>query len=1174
VDQPFDGDGDGVTWCAGDCDNQNPATRPGAPEICDGLDNDCDSRIDSVEVDADGDGWAPCDGDCDESDASVHPQTAEDCSNGIDDDCDGSVDESTDADGDGATCEQDCNDLDARVFRQASELCDGLDNDCDGLFDEDFDFDQDGYPDGSDPACQGLPEAMLDCDDFRNNISPGAAEFCNGQGVDEDCDGERDENPDLDGDGWGECNGDCNDQTPTISPGAPDVCDGLDNDCNGTVDDNQDRDADGYTICNGDCNDGNAAINPLALEECDGQDNNCDEAVDEGLDADGDGFCGQWDCDDEDPTINSGPDALESCDGRDNDCDGRIDGDFDQDGDGVTVCGPDGIPGTSDDDCLDTGENGPYMNPGAREQCSDTLDNDCDGLGDSDDDDCPGLGLRPHPFGFGCHSAPGAGPAPLAVALLLLVVAWRPRRPGSSAALLALLLLVAPVASAETQVLFLSDDARTNEEDVRADLRARDIDAASVQVTRLDRWLSENTPALVFQSLAKPRRCSTASTEQMDADEGLERGRELAYELEHHSSNIALQDAIRDLPCADLPLDRRTLSELFFYQGYNRLQMGDEEVAYEDFIAALSIDPLLRWDPALSRSPPELFLRAQAAAPGGPEVKLRQPVARLQEAELLVHLTPPAVVSFWLDGDGLVPGRFESRLAPGRHFLQWAGPDHIVDGVVLELRPGERVEAVGIEARIEAILQAGGGALAARRAWAYLEDGFRSAPIPDEFLVVDLRSDPKVGDAPALSFDSNTRVVAAVSTLSELEAQRYAAGRRPYVRDYARFVLHPGIAYFHPFLYLDVGVDVEVALARHVLLDVNLGASWGSSQNPFADGAKAGAILPHAAVGAGFTLDDSSFRPAVSFRFVAGLDRLEDGGVYLAPGGDLSLLLDLLPTGSSPIVLRLRLRGGVQAYRFLNAQAQASTLKPLPSASAELGFGFRLKDQGAGTGQVDLCPDEDEDLDGYEDDDGCADPDNDGDGIEDASDACPMEAETFDGVDDDDGCPERDQDGDGLVDATDDCPAEAEDLNGVQDDDGCPDGGPAWLELAGGKPRSIALADPLRFADGGALDPASHATLDAVAGILVAYPQVLLVEVAAHTDDRGEDEADEELSQAQAEATVDYLVNLGIEGSRLDAVGYGAGIPLADNDSEAGREANRRIELIVIDASDEPLIAR
>ena len=87
----------------------------------------------------------------------------------------------------------------------------------------------------------------------------------------------------------------------------------------------------------------------------------------------------------------------------------------------------------------------------------------------------------------------------------------------------------------------------------------------------------------------------------------------------------------------------------------------------------------------------------------------------------------------------------------------------------------------------------------------------------------------------------------------------------------------------------------------------------------------------------------------------------------------------------------------------------------------------------------DLCPNEREDRDGFQDEDGCPDPDNDGDGIPDERDRCRDAAETFDGFQDDDGCPDDDDDGDGVPDSSDQCRNEPEDIDGFEDEDGCPD---------------------------------------------------------------------------------------------------------------------------------------
>ncbi len=131
-----DADGDGYTSCAGDCDDWNDEIHPGATEVCDGLDNNCDGYRDEGFADYDNDGAAYC-VDCDDTDPARYPGALEAC-DGIDNDCDGIVPATeSDADNDGyRICDGDCNDTDPNIHPGASEICsDGKDNDCDGAVD-------------------------------------------------------------------------------------------------------------------------------------------------------------------------------------------------------------------------------------------------------------------------------------------------------------------------------------------------------------------------------------------------------------------------------------------------------------------------------------------------------------------------------------------------------------------------------------------------------------------------------------------------------------------------------------------------------------------------------------------------------------------------------------------------------------------------------------------------------------------------------------------------------------------------------------------------------------------------------------------------------------------------------------------------------------------------------
>ena len=131
-----DGDGDGFE-VPEDCDDLRPEVYPGASELCDGLDTNCDGVILDEEMDGDGDGLRSCGGDCDDENSAVRPGQPELC-DGLDTDCDGELlDTEFDTDGDGSLpCEGDCDDDERSVRPGALEQCDGLDNNCDSLIDE------------------------------------------------------------------------------------------------------------------------------------------------------------------------------------------------------------------------------------------------------------------------------------------------------------------------------------------------------------------------------------------------------------------------------------------------------------------------------------------------------------------------------------------------------------------------------------------------------------------------------------------------------------------------------------------------------------------------------------------------------------------------------------------------------------------------------------------------------------------------------------------------------------------------------------------------------------------------------------------------------------------------------------------------------------------------------
>jgi hypothetical protein len=367
-----------------DCDDNDGTINPGATEICDGVDNDCDGEVDENvmdtyyrDADSDGfgdsevtaeacevpDGYVPNANDCDDAHVASYPGNTETC-DGIDNDCDGTIDEDVttayyaDADGDSygdptsqtdactqptgtVTDNTDCDDTTTAAFPGNLEVCDEIDNNCDGVVDEgvtttfyaDIDGDDYGDPGLSQDACSlpaGYAEVAGDCDDSDPSSNPAALEYCDGH--DDDCDGITDEDDSVDAVDWYA-------DSDADSYGDPMA---INHTC---------YQPSGYVSDNTDCDDTEATTNPAALEYCDGHDDDCDGVVDEDdavdaqdwyADTDSDTYgdaatsltqCYQptgyvsdsTDCDD--TYSGSYPGADEYCDGRDNDCDGDIDED-------------------------------------------------------------------------------------------------------------------------------------------------------------------------------------------------------------------------------------------------------------------------------------------------------------------------------------------------------------------------------------------------------------------------------------------------------------------------------------------------------------------------------------------------------------------------------------------------------------------------------------------------------------------------------------------------------------------------------------------------------------------------------------------------------------------------------------------------------------------------------
>ncbi len=420
--------GEGWSPIPGDCQDSDPAINPDAEEVCDGMDNDCDGRVDADAVDAltwyeDADqdnfgtpesGQQACEQpfgtvldatDCDDTSMDIYPGAPEEIANGVDSDCDG------------------------------MEICyEDLDGDLYGTY---------NVVNSSDLSCSsgGVSSKNTDCDDTDLYIYPGASETT-ADGVDSDCDTEEicyvdsdgdtygststTASPDLDCTGTGEADNDddCNDGTASISPDAEELpADGVDSDCDTTELCYEDLDGDTYgtpitvssvdLVCTDsgesaldtDCDDTDLYIYPGASETtADGVDSDCDTEEICYVDSDGDTYgststtaspdldctgTGEADNDDDcnDGTASISPDAEElPADGVDSDCDTSElcyeDLDGDTYGTSVTVSSVDLICTDSGESELDTDceDSVAAAYPGAEEVCDDGVDNDCDGL--------------------------------------------------------------------------------------------------------------------------------------------------------------------------------------------------------------------------------------------------------------------------------------------------------------------------------------------------------------------------------------------------------------------------------------------------------------------------------------------------------------------------------------------------------------------------------------------------------------------------------------------------------------------------------------------------------------------------------------------------------------------------------------------------------------------------
>jgi len=209
--------------------------------------------------------------------------------------------------------------------------------------------------------------------------------------------------------------------------------------------------------------------------------------------------------------------------------------------------------------------------------------------------------------------------------------------------------------------------------------------------------------------------------------------------------------------------------------------------------------------------------------------------------------------------------------------------------------------------------------------------------------------------------------------------------------------------------------------------------------------------------------------------------------------------------------------------------------------------------------EIDACPDEPEDHQGNDPNDGCPNPlDRDGDGIPDKLDACPDKPGQASPDPKKNGCPDDDRDKDGIPNAEDACPDDPGPPNADKAKNGCP-----LVKIEGGVFR---LLDQIHFAFNSAtILPDSFPLMQKIADIFNQTPAIKKVAIEGHTDNKGSAVYNKNLSQNRANSVMQWLVQHGVAANRLEAHGYGLEKPIADNNTEEGRAANRRVEFHILE---------
>jgi len=167
--------------------------------------------------------------------------------------------------------------------------------------------------------------------------------------------------------------------------------------------------------------------------------------------------------------------------------------------------------------------------------------------------------------------------------------------------------------------------------------------------------------------------------------------------------------------------------------------------------------------------------------------------------------------------------------------------------------------------------------------------------------------------------------------------------------------------------------------------------------------------------------------------------------------------------------------------------------------------------------------------------------------------------------------PPPDHDGDGITDIDDNCPTDP----GTKANGGCPGAPPQRAEpepkitpLASVRGTTIVLLRPIEFRSGSArLKPGNDDLLSAIAETILGLPDAVHVIVRGHTDDRGSRLANLRLSKKRAASVAQALAKAGVPKHRLRADGVGPDAPVTSNATADGRAQNRRVELLIVDAT-------